>query len=67
MTLSRFDFGSTSVRSQKSWTSHFYGSMKNLGLKILENPTLLLGKSLANTEKKKKEVCVGIYLYINKR
>ena len=62
MTLSQFDSGLTSVRPQKSWTSFFYSSINSLSLKTLENPTLLLGKSLAKYWEK-KNVCVYISIY----
>ena len=39
MTSLRFDPGSTSIRPQKPWTSPFYGSMNDPGLKTLFSST----------------------------
>ena len=41
MTSSQFDPNSTSVRPQNPWTSPFYGSVNDSGLKILVLPTEL--------------------------
>ena len=42
MMSSQFDPSSTSVWSQKPWTSSFYGSMNDLGFKTLYNNRILV-------------------------